>query len=81
MPGCHRTQHDQLTGHPDWLLHTRTSSESDFTLEVADEPTINPVLLYALAEECGADLDSGEFGEKMTALLTSLTKVRGVNIS
>ena len=19
MPGCHRTQHDQLTGHPDWL--------------------------------------------------------------
>ena len=53
-------------------VHTRTSAESDFTLEAADEPTINPVLLYALAKECGADLDSREFGEKMTALLAEI---------
>lgn len=54
-------------------VHTRTSAESDFTLEVADEPTINPVLLYALVKECGADLDSREFGEKVAALLAEIT--------
>ncbi len=54
-------------------VHARTSAESDFTLEVTDEPAINPVLLYALVKECGADLDSGELIEKVTALLAEIS--------
>ena len=54
-------------------VHARTSAESDFTLEVADEPAINPVFLYALVKECGADLDPRGFGEKITALLAEIS--------
>ncbi|MFJ7210918.1 AAA domain-containing protein [Amycolatopsis sp. NPDC098790] len=37
------------------VLKARTNSESDYTLELTDEPELNPVLLHALNEEHGVD--------------------------
>ncbi len=37
-------------------IKARTNSESDYTLELTDEPELNPVLLHALNEQYGVDV-------------------------
>ncbi|WIY04261.1 AAA domain-containing protein [Amycolatopsis mongoliensis] len=37
------------------VVKARTTSESDYTLELTDEPELNPVLLHALNEQHGVD--------------------------
>src|ERR1019366_136450 len=54
-------------------VHARTSAETDFTLQAAEEAVVNPVLLYALNREFGVDLDSEVFGEKAAALLAEIS--------
>ncbi|HEX3959444.1 MAG TPA: AAA domain-containing protein [Trebonia sp.] len=51
----------------------RTSGETDFTLEAAEEIEVNPVLLYALDREFGIDIDAEEFSEKTSALLAEIS--------
>ncbi|WP_328446422.1 AAA domain-containing protein [Amycolatopsis sp. NBC_00438] len=38
-------------------IKARTTSESDYTLELTDEPELNPVLLHALNEQYGVDVE------------------------
>jgi len=53
-------------------LNARTASESDFTLEAADEPEVNPVLLYALSRQYGIDFDEDAIKERLSAMLATL---------
>jgi very-short-patch-repair endonuclease len=54
-------------------IKARTASENDFTLEVGDDVEINPVLLHALDQEHGLDIDVEAFADKAEGLLAELT--------
>ncbi|MFI6661489.1 AAA domain-containing protein [Streptomyces sp. NPDC050523] len=50
-------------------IEPRTATESDFALEVAGEPEINPVLLYALGRQYGLDGDTDELTDKIATVV------------
>ncbi|MFJ4104838.1 AAA domain-containing protein [Amycolatopsis japonica] len=50
-------------------LKARTASETDYTLEITDEPEINPVLLHALNQHYGIDFDRATLTERLEAHL------------
>jgi very-short-patch-repair endonuclease len=49
-------------------INAKTVSESDYTLQPGDEVEINPVLLYSLVHEHGAELKLEEFTERLNAV-------------
>ncbi|WP_433185684.1 AAA domain-containing protein [Actinoallomurus sp. CA-150999] len=54
-------------------LRSRTATENDFTLEVTDEAAVNPVLVYALSRQYGAEIDADAFNDKLDALFAEVT--------
>ncbi|WP_370946019.1 AAA domain-containing protein [Amycolatopsis sp. cg5] len=51
------------------LIKARTASESDFTLELGDDAEVNPVLLHALDQQYGVDIDIDGFSAEADTLL------------
>lgn len=50
------------------MIKARTASESDFTLELGDDPEVNPVLLHALDQQYGVDIDVEAFSVEADTL-------------
>ncbi|WP_204837753.1 AAA domain-containing protein [Mycobacteroides salmoniphilum] len=50
-------------------VQARTAAENDFTLRVAPEPDLNPVLLHCLDRHYGVSLDAEEISSKAEAIM------------
>ncbi|MFD7158381.1 AAA domain-containing protein [Kribbella sp. NPDC059898] len=52
-------------------IQAKTVSESDYSLRAGDEVEVNPVLLYALVSEHGAELDLDVFTDELNGALAA----------
>ncbi|MER7113573.1 AAA domain-containing protein [Saccharomonospora azurea] len=53
-------------------INARTVADSEFELELVDDPEVNPVLLYALDKDFGLDLDARELAGRVNDVLAEV---------
>lgn len=57
------------------VVHAKTASQSDFTLQAGDDTELNRVLLYALVQEYGIEVDIDALAGHVNGSLTELVDV------
>lgn len=53
-------------------LEPRTAAENDYTIDLADDAEVNPVLLYALNRQYGVDLDADSLADELRVSLAEI---------